>query len=387
MTAVAQAIRDRLLYYTGYARASSISLPTSVTDFYGFVVSNLTRLISLPLPFLSFLVVPFFSGTSTTISLLFFYLTWSAFVLSHDQLTVELYGTVAIRFLCFLLPALGFVAFDSAMPKVARGIKNRGTKQLPRAQFGRDRLLEIVGFAVLNVSLAIALELLLEVLATEVLHVKSIFKVTSFVPLPWTIIKDVAFGFAFRGVLLYVAHRYLLHTVDSPMKTWHQQWQHSVALPFSIVAAYDHPVNYLVTQWLPTFLPAYLGRWHVLTWHLFIALCSLEELFIYSGYAVLPSTIVLLGMARRTDEHFAVVFKDNAAAVGNFGRWGILDFVCGTACSNEDDAVDDLQKEAEKHNVKSRGQSAIDGAISGIKGKTRSRSGGANKAQTRSSKN
>jgi hypothetical protein len=142
-------------------------------------------------------------------------------------------------------------------------------------------------------------------------------------------------------------------------------------LPFSIVAAYDHPLDYLLLQWLPAFVPAYFLRFHVLTWHLFIALCSLEELFVYSGYAVLPSSIVLLGMARRADEHFASVSEDRE--VGNFGRLGILDFVCGTNCKGEVDVVDDLQAESQKHGVKQRAEGAVDGAISGIKGKQKSR--------------
>lgn len=271
-----------------------------------------------------------------------------------------------MRFLCFALPALGFAVFDGTAPSLSRGIKNRGTKQLPLAQLERKKLLEIAGFALLNISLSIVLELVLEVFGTGVLRMRSILKVTSIVPLPWNILKSVAGGFILRGILIYVAHR-SVHTYDSPLKTWHLQWQHSVSLPFSLVAAYDHPANYLLISWLPTFLPAYLFRWHVLTYHLFVALCSLEDLFVFSGYAVLPSSIILLGMARRTDEHFAVV--DEGKAVGNFGRWGLMDFVCGTTCAGEDDAMEDMHQEAEKHNAKERAQTAMDGVTSAIKGK------------------
>ncbi|KAF2486802.1 hypothetical protein BDY17DRAFT_236931, partial [Neohortaea acidophila] len=304
MASLVHALRDRFFHSTGYLQGSAWALPRNFTDVYGFFVAKLTRLLALPLPFISFLAVPFLGGTSTTISIVAFYLTWTAFVLSHSQITVELYGTLAARLLCYLLPALGFVIFDGFSPSFARSIKNRGTKQLPLAQFKRNKLLEVAAVAIFNVLSAIALEALLELLATQVFHIRSIFKVTSIVPLPWNILRDVAVGFIVRGVLIYFAHRYLLHTYDSQLKTWHLEWQHSARLPFSLLAAYDHPANYLLTQWLPTFLPAYLGRYHVLTWHLFVALCSLEELFIYSGYAILPSTIILLGMARRTDEHF-----------------------------------------------------------------------------------
>lgn len=342
MASVAQALRDRIAYSEGWIQGRSYILPRSVTDLWGVIVGKLTSLVSLPLPFLSFLAVPFFGSTSTTLSLVFFYLTWSAFVLSHNQLAVEFYGSLAVRFLCFALPALGFAIFDGTAPSLSRGLKNRGTKQLPLAQLERRKLLEVAGIAFANVSLSILLELVLEFVRTEILHIRSIFKVTSFVPLPWNILTNVAGGFVFRGILIYVAHRFV-HTYDSPLKTWHLQWQHSVSLPFSLVAAYDHPANYLLIQWLPTVLPAYLFRWHILTYHLFVALCSLEDLFVFSGYAVLPSSIILLGMARRTDEHFSVV--DDGKAPGNFGRWGVLDFICGTTCQGEDDAMDDVQRE------------------------------------------
>ena len=249
MAGLQQSIRDNVVYATGYVQGRSFALPHSFGELYGLLVSKVTGLIALPLPFLSFLALPFYTGSSTTINLVFFYLTWSALVLSHDQLTVELYGTLAVRLLCFLLPALGFLAFDCAAPSLSKGMKNRGEEQVP-LRIGRNKLLEVVGVAVFNVLLSVALQAVIELLVTEVLHMKSILRVTSVVPLPWTILKDVAKGFAIRGILHYVVHRYLLHTWDSPLKTWHGRWQHSVQLPFSIVAAYDHPVNYLLAQWL-----------------------------------------------------------------------------------------------------------------------------------------
>jgi hypothetical protein len=248
-------------------------------------------------------------------------------------------------------------------------MKNRGASQSP-LPLGRKKLLEIVGWCLLNVCLALVLQAALEFLFTDILHTKSILKVTSAVPWPLTILKDVAKGLAIRGVLVYAIHRFVLHgEYDSPLRTWHRQWQHSVRLPFSLMATHDHPVNHLLSQWLPMFLPAYLFRFHVLTWHFFVALCSLEDLFVYSGYAVLPSSILLVGMARRQDEHFAVAYDGKAP--GNFGRFGILDLLCGTTCSNGDDAVDDMQAEAEKHNVQERAGNAVDGFVSGMKIKAR----------------
>ena len=363
--AALQSIRDNALYAYGYVQGRSFLLPHSLSDVYALAVSKLTSLIALPLPFFSFLALPFFGGTSTSINLVFFYLTWSALVLSHDQLTIELYGTLAVRLLCFLLPALGFLAFDLAAPSVSKAIKAKGEKQLP-SKLSRNKLLEVTGVAIFNVLLAVALQAEFEFGTTEVLHLRSVLAISSVVPLPWTMAKDVLKGFVVRGVVHYYVHRYLLHTYRSPLRTWHLRWQHSVKLPFSLVAAYDHPICYLLAQWLPLFATAVVFRMHVLTWHVLLALVSLEDLFVYSGYAVLRSSIILAGMARRTDAHFASV---KAGKPADFGHWGILDFVSGTSYNGEADVMDDVQDEAEKHRFQERAQDAVNGALASIKGK------------------
>lgn len=128
----------------------------------------------------------------------------------------------------------------------------------------------VVSVCLFNVLLAVALQGFLEILCTKVLHVRSLIKVTkASVPFPWTIAKDLFQGFVVRGVVHYAVHRYLLHKYDSVLKTWHLEWQHGV-FPFSLVAAYDHPAPYLLSTFVPTFLPAYLFRWHVLTWFIFV---------------------------------------------------------------------------------------------------------------------
>ncbi|KAI7195298.1 sterol desaturase family [Hortaea werneckii] len=358
-----QAVRDQVLYYGGYAQGRY--LPHSLAELYGRVVSRLTSIIAIPLPLLSFLALPFFGGSPALVNLVIFGLTWSALVASYDPLTVEFGGTLLVRLVCFLAPALSALVFDCAVPSLAKSIKARGKKQLP-TNLGRKKLLEVIVVSVVNVFLAIAVQAALELLTTEVLHLRSNIKVTSLVPLPWTILKDVAKGLALRGVLRYFIHRFLLHTWSTPLKSWHLSWQHSVQLPFSLVATYDHPVVHLLSQWLPVFLPALLFRFHVLTWHVLLAVASFEDLFVYSGYAVLPSSIILAGMARRADSHFAAV-RDNKPA-GNFGHLGLLDFMLGTTCNDEADVMDDLQSEAQKHRLEERAESAVQGAMSGIKG-------------------
>ena len=116
-----------------------------------------------------------------------------------------------------------------------------------------------------------------------------------------------------------------------------------------MVANYDHPVAYIVHVFLPTYLPAMLFRFHLLTYHLYLAIVSLEETFAYSGYNVLPSGLILGGIARRQERHLM-----NNGEV-NFGCFGALDFALGTALGQ--DVVDDVTEEVQKELHRKRGKS------------------------------
>ncbi|KAK3069402.1 hypothetical protein LTR53_012276 [Teratosphaeriaceae sp. CCFEE 6253] len=373
MAVLEQWLRDKIVYASGYLQGRSYSLArsSSPSAVYGALVAKATSFIALPLPLLSFLAVPFVGGSSTTFNLVVFYLTWTALVTSHEPLTVELGGTLLVRLLCFLGPALGMLAFDCAVPQFSQGIKARGSKQSPLL-LGRDKLLWVASVAIFNVLLAVALQGGSEYLATQVFHLRSLLRVSMAVPLPWTIAKDLVKGLLVRGTIRYVVHRYLLHTYPLWFQHWHQTWQHSVPQPFSLVAAYDHPINHVLSQWVPTFLPACVFRFHVLEWHVFLAIASLEDLFVYSGYAVLPSGIVLPGMARRNEAHFNSVQPGKRP--GNFGHLGVLDLICRTTCADEGDVLDDLQSEAVNHHVKRQVEEAVHGAVTGLQRKQSSSS-------------
>jgi hypothetical protein len=86
-----------------------------------------------------------------------------------------------------------------------------------------------------------------------------------------------------------------------------------------------------------------LFRMHLLPFLAILSIVSMEELLTYSGYSVLPSAILVKGMARRTDTHFL------AKGDGNFSALGALDWCCGTSIGA--DVVDDLAAEWDKHNM------------------------------------
>ena len=263
---------------------------------------------------------------------------------------VEFLGTLGVRILFYILPSLSSLAFDSATPNLAVNIKEHGETALPMGedQGGKKgRWWKIALVSIGNVLLGVGLQMGIELLITQVLHLRSLLKISIVVPMPWSILKDLFFGLLLREVLTYVLHRYALHSPTTPRLTeMHSSWQHSVIAPFSLVAHYDHPIVYLIHVFLPMYIPAVLLRFHLLTFHIYLILVSLEETFTYSGYSVLPSAFILGGMARRQDKHLM------CGGDGNYGCFGLVDFCMGTNLGT--DLVDDVIEEAEEKQVAGR---------------------------------
>lgn len=93
------------------------------------LIQRLVTILS-SIPNLSILFIPTFSSYSTSLNLVLFYLTWSTLILSNSPLKVEFIGTLAIRVLFFILPSLGSLLFDSALPSVAANLKEHGDVSL-----------------------------------------------------------------------------------------------------------------------------------------------------------------------------------------------------------------------------------------------------------------
>ncbi|OMP84515.1 hypothetical protein BK809_0001618 [Diplodia seriata] len=313
----------------------------------------------LGLPLLSAAFLPIYSNYSTSLNLLFFYLTWSTLVLSHPPLRVEGFGTLAVRLLFYILPSSLFLLFDAAVPSLSVAIKAQGEIALPgrsgtKGTKGRKGVVKVAAWSIFNVLLGIAFQVGIDLVLTRGLRMKSALKIVTRLPLPWGLAKDIAKGLLIRGILQYYIHRHVLHAPGSRIARWHRNWQLSIRAPYSFVANYDHPIAWLLHRWLPVYLPAVIFRFHILTFQLLLALVSVEELLVYSGYSVLPSTIVLSGMARRADAHLLT------GGQGNYAPWGLLDWVHGTTIGG--DVVEDMRDELEKHHVPEKTSRALDDA-------------------------
>ncbi|KAI9673539.1 MAG: hypothetical protein M1829_004046 [Trizodia sp. TS-e1964] len=288
----------------------------------------------LSLPFLSYLFAPSMGVYSTSLNLFFFYMTWATLVLSHPPVYIEVIGSLAIRVLFFLIPSTLFFLFDMLVPSLASSIKTQGPAALPTK-----------GARMFGVALQTGVEEFL----IRVLHYKSALRVTTTLPYPWAIVKDVFRGMIVREVLQYYIHTLALHTPSSPISKYHERWHHEVRAPYSFIAHYDHPVSWILLRWLPVYGPAMLFRFHLLTYFVFLAIISCEEAFSYSGYSTMPS-ILLGGIARRQDLHMA------SRGEGNFAPWGILDWINSTSVGA--DIGDDIAEELDQQDIQRKWEDA-----------------------------
>ncbi|RMZ83887.1 hypothetical protein DV737_g1425, partial [Chaetothyriales sp. CBS 132003] len=318
------------------------------------------------LPFISVILLFTNGGWSTTINIFFFYITWSTLVLSHPPLRVELIGSLAIRLVFYVIPSLLFLAFDTLLPSAAEGFKAYGAEALPfgNASSRRKtmRQLRILGWSLANILIASLLQLTIEVLLTQILLVRPVVRVTTSLPAPISIVKNLAQGYIIREILTYTIHRFILHESShggNIAAQCHQQWYHNViAVPFPISASYDHPLPYLLLRFLPAYIPAFLLHFHLLTYLIFLAVISVEETFAHSGYcssSTLPMNFFFLlgGIARHPDLH--AVHRGH----GNYGCIGLVDWIMGTAIGSqgvgdEHDEDDEAADEKHYYHVKGR---------------------------------
>lgn len=298
------------------------------------LVSAMLNTIST-LPFLSLLFIPTITSYSTSLNLLFFYLTWSTLVLSHDPLRIEVFASLACRVLFYVFPSALFLVLDVLFPGISAGLKSLGEDGLPFRNLSRKNVtkhFKLVGWSLFNVVLGAMTQAVIEWVLVSQLGQTQALRVSTSLPLPWAIAKDLLKGLLARDALSYLFHQYLLHAGSSTnalcrdLTRLHQRWYHKdVLTPFPLAATYDHPLAYIIKSFLPMYLPAIYWRFHALTFFIYTIVISLEEAFTYSGYSRLPTNFILGGIANRHEVHCA------SNGQGNYGSWGLCDWLAGSS--------------------------------------------------------
>lgn len=130
-------------------------------------------------------------------------------MLSQSPLKVEILGVLGVRVLFFVAPSLLFLVFDTIIPSLVVGIKTQGAPALPtrtggiqgaRRGGGRPEWYQVVGLSLFNICFCVAIQAGIELLFTEVFRIRSTLRVTTTLPMPWSIAKDCIRGLLLREV-------------------------------------------------------------------------------------------------------------------------------------------------------------------------------------------
>jgi hypothetical protein len=163
----------------------------------------------LSVPVLGYLLMPSLGTYSASLNLVFFWMTWSTLVLSQPPLKVEIIGTLAVRILFFVIPATLFLLFDTLLPSLTVGIKRQGASALPtrtggvagaRREDGRPQWYQVIGLSLLNICLGVAVQAGVEILFTDIFQIRSALRVTTTLPMPWSIAKELIRSLLLREV-------------------------------------------------------------------------------------------------------------------------------------------------------------------------------------------
>ncbi|KAI2929767.1 hypothetical protein CBS147320_3728 [Aspergillus niger] len=299
----------------------------------------MNRVLALPALFFCLFT---YTPSYTTFNLIFFYMTWTTLILSHSPFKVELFGSIGVRLLFYILPSALLFLFDALVPSAAVLLKAHGEQGLPTGSKRRGvrvREIKVAGWSFLNIFISIAVQAAIETLRIGYFNTRSALKVSFTIPIiPWNIAFHLACVLLLREILAYTIHRFVLHNdkyrITRYISSLHQTWYHSLHAPYPSTAHYDHPIPYLLGNTVPTLLPAVFLRLHMITYAMYLSIVSLEETLAYSGYSAMPMDFFLLGgIARRVEKHLL-----NRAA-GNFGPWGIVDWFCQTTIGDEEGEV------------------------------------------------
>ena len=127
-------------------------------------------------------------------------------VLSHSPLKVEIVGVIAVRLLFYLIPSLLFFLFDILAPSAAVILKKQGADGLPAGKKRKSgkKEVKVAAWAISNMLLGVVVQAVVETVLTRGLGMKSALKVSTRLPLPWGILKDLLRGLLDARYVLFL---------------------------------------------------------------------------------------------------------------------------------------------------------------------------------------
>lgn len=231
--------------------------------------------------------------------------TWNNLLDQYDPRVIEFVGTLVVQVLSFYLASTTYVLLTYIAPKFSYRHKIQPIPKQPT----KEDIKHCLGVVLRNQLLAISLQLAKLAIAPveEYSFRRQIPSLSEFV-------VHFSLMLLLREVAYYYSHR-LFHNKRFYAK-YHKQ-HHKFITPIAFAAQYAHPLEHIVVNISPIFLPQIILRAHILTFWAFLWFELVETSTVHSGYDFFHSA------AKAHDLH-------HEKFMINFGSIGLLDWLHGT---------------------------------------------------------
>ncbi|KAI5794129.1 fatty acid hydroxylase superfamily-domain-containing protein [Pyronema domesticum] len=222
-------------------------------------------------------------------------------------LALEISGTAAALLVFFWLPSSIYIITSYAFPSFSQRHKTQPSEPLPT----RTEIINCALNVFRNQLLGFAIQIAVHTATLNLLGVTPYrHGPTSIRGVAW----DIGLCLPICEVVFYSLHRFL-----------HQPWlyrrihkvHHTFTAPVALAAQYSHPIEYVLTCYLPVMVSPILVRANVVSLWAFVAMVGFESCSVHSGFRVGR-------LAEKHDLHHV------AGSHGGYGTFEFLDWLCGT---------------------------------------------------------